>query len=106
MSVHEEVQILPQGDGPRTKVENSMEGARAYLRKVGAIQNSERGVWSITSTGQAVTEADVKKIVAQVRAMDRKPSNGSEQSTAEQPEEDPPALRWQDERLAILQNMT
>src|SRR5260370_32458593 len=37
--------------------------------------------------------------------MDRKPCNGSEQSTAEQPEEDPPALRWQDELLAILQNM-
>src|SRR5260370_588769 len=37
--------------------------------------------------------------------MDRKPCNGSEQSTAEQPEEDPPALRWQDEVLGILQNM-
>jgi restriction system protein len=105
MAIPEEVQNLPQGDGPRTKVENRMEWARAYLRKVGAIQNSERGVWSITSTGQAMTEADAKKIVAQVRAMDRKPSNGSEQSTPEQLEEDPPALRWQDELLAILQNM-
>src|SRR5258707_15876110 len=47
MAIPQEVQNLPQGDGPRTKVENRMEWARAYLRKVGAIQNSERGVWSI-----------------------------------------------------------
>jgi restriction system protein len=105
MAIPEEVQNLPLGDGPRTKVENRMEWARTFLHKVGAIQNSERGVWSITSTGQAMTEAEVKKIVAQVRAMDRKPSNGSEQSIPEQLEEDPPAVRWQDELLAILQNM-
>ncbi|MFZ2060913.1 MAG: restriction endonuclease [Candidatus Binatus sp.] len=105
MAIPEEVQNLPLGDGPRTKFENRMEWARTFLHKVGAIRNSERGVWSITAAGQALTETDVKKIVAQVRAMDRKPPNGSEQSTPEQLEEDPPALRWQDELLAILQNM-
>jgi restriction system protein len=103
MAIPEEVQNLPQGDGPRTKVENRMEWARTFLHKVGAIQNSERGVWSITSAGQALTETDIKKIVAKVRAMDRK---SPEQSTSQQlEEEDPPAPRWQDELLAILQNM-
>src|SRR5258708_38928063 len=63
MAIHEEVQNLPQGDGPRTKVENRMEWERAYLRKVGAIQNRDRGEWSITSTGHELTEADAHKIV-------------------------------------------
>src|SRR5260370_15503073 len=83
MEISEEVQNLPQGDGPRTKVENRMEWARTFLHKVGAIQNSERGVWSITAGGQALTAADVKKIVAQVRTMDRKSPEGSGQSTPE-----------------------
>src|SRR3984885_11899580 len=73
MAIPEEVQNLPHGDGPRTEVDYRMLWARTYLRKVGAIQNSERGVWSITTAGQALTEGDVKKIVAQVRVMDRKP---------------------------------
>src|ERR1700693_2494877 len=62
MAIPEEVQNLPLGDGPRTKVENRMEWARTFLHKVGAIQNSERGVWSITADGLMLTEADVKKI--------------------------------------------
>ena len=37
--------------------------------------------------------------------MDRKPHTDSEQSTTERLEEDQPAQRWQDELLAILQNM-
>jgi len=105
MAIPEEVQNLPHGDGPRTEVDYRMLWARTYLRKVGAIQNSERGVWSITTAGQVLTEADVKKIVAQVRVMDRKPRNGSEQSAPERLEEEQPAQRWQDELLAILQNM-
>ncbi len=105
MAIPEEVQNLPHGDGPRTEVDYRMLWARTYLRKVGAIQNSERGVWSITAAGQALTETEVKKIVAQVRVMGRKPHTGSEQSTTERLEEDQPGQRWQDELLAILQNM-
>ena len=52
MAIPEEVQNLPHGDGPRTEVDYRMLWARTYLRKVGAIQNSERGVWSITAAGQ------------------------------------------------------
>ena len=61
MAIPEEVQNLPHGDGPRTEVDYRMLWARTYLRKVGAIQNSERGVWSITAAGQALTETEVKK---------------------------------------------
>ena len=105
MAIPEEIENLPHGDGPRTEVDYRLLWARTYLRKVGAIQNSERGVWSITAAGRVLTEAEVKKIVAQVRAMDRKPHTDSEQPPAERLEEDQPAQRWQDELLSILQSM-
>ncbi len=106
MAIPEEVQNLPHGDGPLAEVEFRLQWARTWLGKVGAIQNSERGVWSITAAGRALTEAEVpKKIVAQVRAMYRKPHTNSEQATAERLEEDQPAQRWQDGLLSILQGM-
>lgn len=105
MAIPEEIQNLPHGDSPRTKVDYRMLWARTYLRKVGAIQNSERGVWSITAAGRALAEADVKKIVAKVRAMDRKPRTNSEHPAMERLEEDQPVQRWQDELLSILQGM-
>src|SRR5713226_6724916 len=71
MGLPEEIQNAPHGDGPRTEVEYRLLWARTYLRKVGAIDSSERGVWSITPAGRALTEADMQKLVAQVRGMSR-----------------------------------
>jgi restriction system protein len=69
MNLSDEVQSFPYGDGPRTEVEYRLLWARTYLRKVGAIGSCERGVWSITSVGRALTAADMKSIVVQVREM-------------------------------------
>ena len=88
MAIPEEIQNLLHGDGPKSEIEYRMLWTRTYLHKVGAIQNSERGVWSITAAGSALTEDEVKNIVAQVRAMDRKAGGNSEQSSADRLEEE------------------
>ena len=38
--------------GPMTKLEYRMAWARTYLKKYEALENSERGVWSITDVGE------------------------------------------------------
>jgi hypothetical protein len=81
MAIPEEVQNLPHGDGPKSEIEYRLLWTRTYLHKVGAIQNSERGVWSITVAGNALTEGEVNNIVAQVRAMDQKPGSNSQPAT-------------------------
>jgi Mrr N-terminal domain len=93
MAIPEEVQNLLHGAGPKSEIEYRMLWTRTYLHKVGAIQNSERGVWSITPAGNALTEDEVKNIVAQVRAMDRKLGSNSEPASADQLEEEEPAER-------------
>jgi restriction system protein len=105
MNLPEELQTISHGGGPKTEVEYRMFWARTYLSKVGAIENSERGVWSITSAGRGLTEADVQKIVGQVREMTRKPRSGPTPSDPEIIEGEQPEEGWRDQLLAVLQAM-
>jgi len=105
MEVPEEIQNVPHGAGPRTEVEYRLFWARYNLRKVGAIESSERGVWSITPSGRALTEPDVKKIPAQVREMFRKNRPKPDQDQ-EVPEGDNVVDEsWQDQLISVLQAM-
>ena len=60
-----------QGDRAITKFRYRLHWARSFLKKYGAINNSERGVWTLTSAGEQVTDADVGKIKKAVRAQTR-----------------------------------
>jgi restriction system protein len=71
--------------------------ARTYLSKVGAIENSERGVWSITAAGRGLTEADVQKVVGQVREMARKPRSVPAPDEPEIIEGEQPEESWRDQ---------
>src|SRR6266545_851103 len=47
----EEQQAVLHGDGPGTEINYRLAWARSYLKEVGALDNSARGVWSITDEG-------------------------------------------------------
>ncbi len=55
----EEQQAVPHGDGPQTQIEYRLAWARSYLKGMGALNNSERGVWSTTELGRTMTPEDV-----------------------------------------------
>ena len=63
MNLGEDVLAVPHGDGTTSEVEYRLAWARTYLKKVGAIDNSERGVWALTSKGRAFTEKDAADVV-------------------------------------------
>jgi restriction system protein len=58
-SFTEPQQAVLHVDGPRTEIEYRLAWARTYLKGMGAVVNSERGVWSITEVGRKMREADV-----------------------------------------------
>jgi restriction endonuclease Mrr len=60
VGIPEAIQKIPYRHG--TLLEDRLHWARTYLRKVGAIESSERGIWSITGNGRALTESEVKGI--------------------------------------------
>ncbi len=62
-------QAILHGDGPQTEIAYRLAWARTYLRNVGALENSRRGVWTITEYGRSLKPADMPDIPIKVRAM-------------------------------------
>ncbi|MBF6560875.1 MAG: restriction endonuclease [Candidatus Binataceae bacterium] len=104
MRLPEEIQNVPHNDGSQTEVEYRLSWARYYLRKVDAIGDSERGVWTVTPKGRNLTEEEVAKIPAQVKKMfPKKPvaaKQGQPESEAGEDDES-----WQEQLLSILQSL-
>lgn len=71
MKLSDDVRSVPHGDGPRTQFDYELAWVRTYLKKVGAAENSERGVWRLTPVGLAMSEADLALVPQKVRAEDR-----------------------------------
>ena len=63
----EEIQNEPFADGPKTRLDYRLGWARTYLKKGGALNNSQRGVWSITGRGETLQEDDMREIFQEVR---------------------------------------
>ena len=70
----EEIQNEPHVDGRKTRLDYNLAWAKTYLKKGGALNNSQRGVWSITDRGENLQEREMREIVREVR-LDRRPSS-------------------------------
>jgi restriction system protein len=64
-----DVQQAQHTDNRQTALSYRLAWAKTYLRVVGAINNSERGVWTITDKGIALTEKDCIKIPSEARKI-------------------------------------
>ncbi|GAA0589988.1 restriction endonuclease [Craurococcus roseus] len=65
-----EVQSVQHTDGRQTKLNYNLAWAKTYLKKVGALENSSRGVWSLTKTGEQLTRQDIAAVPNRVRKQD------------------------------------
>ena len=67
-----DVQSVLHGDGPMTEVQYRLAWARTYLKGMGLLTNSQRGVWSVTELGETVTEDQIPTLRAEYTASRRK----------------------------------
>ena len=73
MDLSEEVIEFIHTDGATSKVDYNAAWARTHLKYIGAVENSSRGVWSITDRGRAIKSDDeVRKLVKDIRAERQK----------------------------------
>jgi restriction system protein len=101
MGISDEVQAVLHIDGPTTEVAYRLAWAKTYLKAVGALDNSKRGIWSITAVGRALTDADIAEIPAKVRGERyRRPKQNEETEEDVVPEES-----WKDRLLSLLKEM-
>jgi restriction system protein len=85
----------------RSKFSYNLAWARTYLKNFGVLENSARGVWALTSTGQktlSVNKDEVKKF--------SQPTKKSSKATSDKNKDvDIEILSWEDEVLSILKAM-
>lgn len=107
-----EIIEYPHGDSNKTEVEYRLAWTRTYLKKVGILENSARGVWALTSKGRELKSVDSTSIVDEVRKMSflSMPNEGINLSDTN-PENDgidiPDEIQsWRDKLKNILINLT
>lgn len=76
MNLSPEVQAVQHTDGRQSRVNYNLAWAKTYMKKAGLLDNSARGVWTLTQDGEACDEETVRAVPARVRKMaleNRKP---------------------------------
>lgn len=69
MQLSPDIQNVPHTDGRQSKVSYNLHWAKTYLKKAGYVDNSVRGVWTLTDAGETVTQVEVSQVPSLVRRM-------------------------------------
>lgn len=78
LQLADDILAVPHGDSARSQFQYELAWVRTYLKKVGAVENSERGVWSLTPIGAAMTEIELRDVPRRVRADTRRSRQADE----------------------------
>ena len=107
--IDEEILSVPHNPekSNQTEVAYRLAWARTYLRKYGFLENSSRGIWTITQKAKEEKEVTPSKVLKYVRDLDKKePNQKNKKSEAnieladnEAPEE---AKAWREELHHLL----
>jgi restriction system protein len=98
MQLSEEILAVPHKGGSRSQFQYELAWVRTYLKKAGLAENSERGVWSLTETGEKISVQELKLIPKKVRwAQKTKDQDSDRQLSVESSEPD-----WQERTLAVI----
>lgn len=109
--VPDDVASVIHTDHRQTKLSYNLAWAKTYLKRAGAVENSTRGVWSITDLGEKLTAQEAALIPAAVRKEDyerRRREDEERQVAAENDEDgsDPDTEEhWKATLLRNLQSM-
>jgi restriction system protein len=106
MALPQEVADVPHGSSGRTELEYRSAWARTYLRRAGLLENSERGVWSLTPEGTNAPALDGRKIARDVaKQFQQERAAGTDSAVAPETDEADTATSWKDKLVAVLQLM-
>lgn len=101
-----EVQAILHSDNRQTKLNYNIAWARTYLKHTGFVENSARGVWSLTKVGEKATQADLLDVLAKVRLKFPKSSREKQNDASDTPilalERNEIAPTWKDDLLTVL----
>jgi restriction system protein len=101
MQLNDELLSIPHGDTGRTEFQYKLAWVRTYLKKYGALNNSERGIWSITDAGERITDEEARNVFKLIHTK-RKQSRKSSGDEAEDDFGEAPDQDWTERLLATI----
>lgn len=93
-------QSEPLPSGVQTRFENQVHWARFYLAKVGYIDSSQRGVWTLTEKGRSLKEVTPDEIQRIIREVSEQTKSASGPTPSPSPEDVVPTVTDYREDLA------
>lgn len=113
MRLSDAILEVPHNDGAQSEVDYRAAWARTHLKFVGALDNSERGVWSLTDEGRRIVgEDEVRRLVKEKRAQRRKArreakfsSQRTDETGNDTVEDAAIEVGWEDSLLAVLRGL-
>ena len=102
LALPDEILEVAHKDGPQSEVDYRAAWARTHLKFIGAVDNTSRGVWTITEIGRRIrTEEELRHLNRQERAKRRElRRTGDDEVDAETSE-----LDWQGVLLDIVRRV-
>jgi len=102
----ETLQIPHDENGLQSEVDYRLAWSRTYLKKYGLIENSSRGVWSLTQSDLDLSKVNSDEIVKKVRDQHRRPEekqgSQAEKTEIEIPEQTEDNIDWKQSLLNKL----
>lgn len=98
-----EKQLAEIHRGNRTKFSYRLAWARNYLKRYGLLDNSSRGVWTLTPAGQKTPPVDKDEVKRFVVALDRKEKREKQSKVSDDGLEVP---SWEEELLECVRAMS
>jgi len=86
-----------------TKLSYRLAWTRNYLKRYGLLENSSRGIWSLTPQGKETKTINEREVVKKVREKDKQESKTLEAEDDNAVVEN--EIGWKEELIEILQNM-
>lgn len=107
LKLSDEQLAIPHGNTGRTEFQYRLAWVRTYLKKVGALENSERGVWTLSPAGAAYSEHDAERVFQSVNAKrSAKKSAGSSAVVELSIEDSPSEMEWVESMLVAIGRMS
>lgn len=89
--------------GGVSEIEYRLMWTRTYLKQYGIIDNSSRGVWSLTEKGSKTSKVDEKDVVRVVREHFKKNKQELKDDSDDEPNS---VVKWQEELLDVILQMS
>lgn len=94
------------GPDTRSRFSYRFAWARSYLKIYGVIENSIRGVWSLTAKGREIERVDPAEVKRFVRLQQKaRRAAATEEQEDEEPDSSVSSESWRDEMLGLIKEM-